>query len=95
MNEKKRRIIHLVPTIILLSGFLIAEFISPIYGKNTYGVISSILNWLPNYVASMVFVMMGAQFVIGLTKTKSNRNLYRHYNLLMIAVSLFGLTGFI
>ena len=95
MTKSQKRYYSLLPTGILICSELIRTYIRPIYGLKKFGMISEILGWLPNFLAPLGFITIGIPIVILIEDISSKQITKRQSILLLIALTVVGLLGFI
>jgi hypothetical protein len=74
---------------------IIRTFIRPIYGKKEFGNISYILGWLPNYLAGLTLVLLGAMLMKEVIKNQSVTKIKKTKNSYMFMVAVLSLAGLI
>ena len=94
MNQTQRRILLFVPATALLLNELIRSVVRPVYGRSRYGLLSTVLGWLPNLLAPFAWVAMGLVLVLLLQSSRQPlARKWRWWLLLLVVAS--GLLGFI
>ncbi|HMR85045.1 MAG TPA: hypothetical protein PKE30_17990 [Niabella sp.] len=58
-NKKKTTVLSIFTPLIFILIEVIRTFIRPVYGKSEYGTISTILGWLPNFLAAFGIISLG------------------------------------
>ncbi len=95
MTQNKKRFLSSLSVIIIIGNELIRTFIRPVYGKSSYGLISDILGWLPNFLASFGFIAIGITFTV-LAEDISGKHFTRQRSSLLLGILVVtGLIGFI
>lgn len=95
MTKSTKRFFLLLPAIIIIANEVIRTYIRPIYGKQEFGIISEILGWLPNFLASLGFITIGISLAI-LIQDISNKPLTKKQSILVLSIFIvIGLLGFI
>ena len=95
MNKNKLLIFYFSPVLIFFANEVFMSYIRPIYGLRKYGLLSTILGWLPNYFAAFGFILLGLilfKFIIDINK---NKNYYSYIYKYMSLISFISLTGLI
>lgn len=59
MKKIQETIFSFSPLILFATSNLIITKIRPVYGLKKFGIISDILGWLPNFVSSFGFMLLG------------------------------------
>lgn len=94
MTKSTKRYFSLLPLIILIGNEIIRTYIRPIYGKKKFGMISEILGWFPNFLATFAFMTMGISLVI-LIEDISSKNFNKRQSILLLSIIIVvGLVGF-
>ncbi len=95
MNKPQKYIISFLPAAIFLFNQILIMFIRPIIPANRFELLSEIFGWLPNYLASVGFVLMSMLLLIIIKELKLDKKYARYYNIYMIFISVIALFGFI
>ena len=74
---------------------IIRTFIRPIYGKKEFGNISYVLGWLPNYLAGLTLVLLGAMLIKPFIENQDINRINKIKNIYMLIVSVLSLAGLI
>ena len=53
------RWLSLLPAAVFISNELIRTYVRPVYGRRQYGLLSTVLGWLPNFLAAFGFMALG------------------------------------
>lgn len=76
---------------------LIRTFIRPVYGKSEYGIISTILGWLPNFLAAFGIISLGVLLLMILmyAEDAKKKHIPKKHQLIVLtitfAIALIGL----
>lgn len=88
------RYLQISPAITLLTTELIRVFIRPIYGQAKFGIVSTILGWLPNFLGSLGYMLL-CNLTIAMLVNTSGKNLSKKNLItLLLGFTVFGLIGF-
>jgi hypothetical protein len=95
MTQQKNKLILFLPALILILNELIRSFLRPVYGQRKYGLLSDVLGWLPNFLASLGFMSIGIVLII-IVQDASGKSVPKKYKILLsFAFTIIGLTGFL
>lgn len=95
MTKKRSNILTLLPACIFISNELIRTYIRPVYGQKKYGMLGTLLGWLPNYLAALGIVSIAIAVVQLVQPERKKPFSNREHTLIMTGTSFVGLAGLI
>ncbi len=96
MKSNRRAVIYLLPAMVLFCNSLVIEVLRPAFRSGAHPYLAFVLGWMPNYLAGLGFVVLGAALLAlawDLTRNARLPGLAHPLMLLMAAVSSLGLIG--
>lgn len=96
MKSNRRAVIYLLPAMVLFCNSLVIEVLRPAFRSGAHPYLAFVLGWMPNYLAGLGFVVLGAALLAlawDLTRNARLPGLAHPLMLLLAAVSLLGLIG--
>lgn len=95
MTTNQKSIFFFIPISIFVLNEVIREYLRPVYGQQKYGWISSVLGWLPNFLAAWGVIALGASVLLMIYEFSTVRFSRRAIMLYVASVNFVALTGLI